>query len=43
MLRIAPAIRLEDALEREAETNKLKDDFLATISHAQVSPINQLI
>jgi signal transduction histidine kinase len=35
-------LRLEDALEREAETNKLKDDFLATISHELRSPLTSM-
>ncbi|HEX6580532.1 MAG TPA: HAMP domain-containing sensor histidine kinase [Actinomycetota bacterium] len=35
-------LRLEDALEREAETNTLKDDFLATISHELRSPLTSM-
>lgn len=35
-------LRLEEALEREAETNKLKDDFLATISHELRSPLTSM-
>jgi signal transduction histidine kinase len=34
--------RLETALAREAETNKLKDDFLATISHELRSPLTSM-
>jgi signal transduction histidine kinase len=35
-------LRLEEALEREAETNKLKEDFLATISHELRSPLTSM-
>jgi len=34
--------RLEAALAEEAETNKLKDDFLATISHELRSPLTSI-
>jgi signal transduction histidine kinase len=35
-------LRLEEALEREAETNQLKEDFLATISHELRSPLTSM-
>jgi signal transduction histidine kinase len=34
--------RVEEALARETETNKLKDDFLATISHELRSPLTSM-